>query len=385
LKLRIVAREVIKAYTQKIGANRVALELHQHGSDGGILATQERTRSRLIGLDIARAIAIAGMIMVHFGPNRVPDSTAGMVYETSHGRASILFVFLAGIGITFLTTRRTSQGIPAVVDLMIRALILLPLGLWLQDVEHGVLVILQFYALYFLFAVLIVGLSTRTLIGVFAAFLVLGPIIRDALEISYVEWFVSSPPSLATPFSDIVRDLLISGYYPLITWGAPLTLGIIVGRLPLRDSIFRLGMIVAGVILSIGSTVAARTLDFATNGQIAPLLSEEPHSQSHVWMVDAIGVSLVIVGISLIAGDRLPRLMWPLAATGQLALTIYVAHLVLLDRYTELLRRDTVGEAATVVAIFVAIVMIVATAWRAFAPVGPLEALFRIPAFLTRR
>ena len=344
----------------------------------------------MLGVDIARAIAIAGMIMVHFGPTPVPDSTGGMIYDVSHGRASILFVLLAGIGISYLARGGQSKtaGFTS-LDLVIRGAILLPLGLWLQDLDHGVLVILQFYAMYFFFAALIVTLSTRALIGLFAAFLIAGPIAREFFERNFAHWFVADPSTLSTPIIEIARDLLVSGYYPLITWGAPLVLGMILGRMNLRNVSLRWGLAAAGigliVVSSILDTLVRAIFDISTYGSIASLMSDEAHSQSIVWMMDAIGASLLVLGLCLVVGDLAGRLVWPLAATGQLALTIYVGHLILLDRYTDLFRRDTVSEAAVSVGLVMLAAILLATAWRALFPVGPLEAVFRAPSMMLRR
>jgi hypothetical protein len=57
-------------------------------------------------VDLARAVAIIGMVMVHFR-EPVQDSTAGIaevLYSLTRGRASILFVVLAAVAITL--TRR---------------------------------------------------------------------------------------------------------------------------------------------------------------------------------------------------------------------------------------------------------------------------------------
>jgi hypothetical protein len=42
-------------------------------------------RQRLRGVDAARAIAVLGMVMVHFGPNPTPDTALGNVYGVSTG------------------------------------------------------------------------------------------------------------------------------------------------------------------------------------------------------------------------------------------------------------------------------------------------------------
>src|ERR671910_342870 len=64
---------------------------------------------RLGGVDAARAVAVLGMVIVHFGPNPVPDTVFGNLYEVPHGRASVLFVLLAGVGVSLLAADRSGD------------------------------------------------------------------------------------------------------------------------------------------------------------------------------------------------------------------------------------------------------------------------------------
>jgi len=100
------------------------------------------------------------MVIIHFGPNPIPDTAFGNLYEVPHGRASVLFVLLAGVGVPLLAAGRSDDGRrwQARGRLLFRAALLLPLGLWLQGLDHGVLVILQYYAVYFLLAALVLAL-----------------------------------------------------------------------------------------------------------------------------------------------------------------------------------------------------------------------------------
>src|SRR5215213_370606 len=86
-----------------------------------------------------------GMVMVHFGPNPRPQTPLGDLYGVSHGRASVLFALLAGVGVVLLVGDR-SRGRSSLIRgrLVLRGALLLPLGLWLQELDHGALVILQY-------------------------------------------------------------------------------------------------------------------------------------------------------------------------------------------------------------------------------------------------
>jgi hypothetical protein len=53
---------------------------------------------------------VLGVIMVHFGPTPVPDAALGNLYGVSHGRASILFALLAGVGVALLVGAARAGG-----------------------------------------------------------------------------------------------------------------------------------------------------------------------------------------------------------------------------------------------------------------------------------
>src|SRR5918998_5475932 len=127
-----------------------------------------RPRRRLRGVDTARAVAVLGMVMVHFGPFPAPDTALGNLYGLSHGRASVLFARLAGVGVALLTAGRSGGRTSLTLArgrLVLRGALLLRLGLWLQDFEHGALVILQYYGIYFVFVAFVLTLPDRWLLA----------------------------------------------------------------------------------------------------------------------------------------------------------------------------------------------------------------------------
>src|SRR5918995_3095877 len=166
----------------------------------------------------APVIAVLGMVMVHFGPNPRPDTLLGDLYGVSHGRASVLFALLAGVGVALLVGGR-SRGQPTTLRpiflsrgrLIFRGALLLPLGLWLQQLDHGAYVILQYYAVYFLFAALVLTLPDRWLLVGGVAVLVGGPLVYLWGAMEAPAWYTGDPASLDDPNSKIVRDLLLAG------------------------------------------------------------------------------------------------------------------------------------------------------------------------------
>ena len=351
-------------------------------------------RQRLRGVDAARAIAVLGMVMVHFGPNPTPDTALGNVYGVSHGRASVLFALLAGVGVALLVGDRL-RGWPSLARgrLVLRGTLLLPLGLWLQGLDHGALVILQYYAVYFLFAALVLTLD-RWLLAGGAAVLVGGPLGYLGGQMVVPEWFTADPATLGDPISKIADDLLLTGTYPLVTWAAPLLFGLWLGRQDLAAPAVRWGLLFFGLVVAVAAASAADWLTAAFSeafeqpggpGFAYYLLTDTPHNQMPLWMLGAIGSACAVLGGMLLLADWLPRATWPLAATGQLALTVYVGHLLLLDALLKLLKHETVPAASLSVGVFMLLVGAACTLWRAMLPRGPLEAALATPWWMIER
>jgi uncharacterized membrane protein YeiB len=336
--------------------------------------------SRIAGIDLARALAIVGMVAVHVGPTGLDDA-AGRLYALPHGRASILFVLVAGIGVSLLAASRTRTLVSARWRLAWRAALLLPLGLLLQELDHRVFVILPTYAALFALAILIVRLPDRALLALAGGLTLLGPVaflfgldaFPDAFARNAVEW--------SDPAGRIALGVL-AGPYPLPVWAAPFVFGMWLGRRDMRSAGVRLGLIFGGAAAAVLAPEAASLLEGLVGAAVPPpswraLLLSAPHSQMPPWLIGSIGAAVFVLGVSLVVADALPRVFAPLVALGQLALTVYVAHLLLLHVWP--LKTRDVTEAALTVLAFTGGAALFATLWRRAFGRGPLEASLDVP------
>jgi uncharacterized membrane protein len=341
-------------------------------------------RPRILGIDTARAIAIIGMVMVHFGPTDGED-LVGRVYALSHGRAAVLFVLLAGVGATLLAGDRSPARLRAMwAQLGWRAAVLLPLGLALQDLDHNVLVILQYYALYFVVAGVAVAFGDRLLLGITAAVGLLAPVAYLGVWHLRPEWFDRPPTAFGESAPVILRQLLLSGSYPVLVWSAPLLLGVWLARRDLRARRIQWRMTGWGLLAAIGARVSAIALEAQLGGPAGEpswelLLVDIPHSEMPLWLLGSTGSAVAVLGAALLVCARLPRLTWPVSAAGQLAFTIYVGHLLVLHRWPDILRYDEVLAAAASVGRFALVVVVASALWRLVLPRGPLELALRPP------
>jgi uncharacterized membrane protein YeiB len=139
---------------------------------------------RITGYDLARALAILGMVLVHFtlvmSFERLHEDWLSHVVEFLDGRAAATFVVLAGVGLPLRSRRAALAGDEASlrgvrVTLIKRALFLLGAGyvnllIWSGD-------ILRVYGVSLLFAARFLRASNRSLwvlaIGFVAVFVML--------------------------------------------------------------------------------------------------------------------------------------------------------------------------------------------------------------------
>ena len=339
-----------------------------------------RPRGRLIGVDVARAVALLGMVTVHIGPGReVGDGPAAFLYHSFYGKASVLFALVAGIGVGLMTQRGTVGLVRT--RMVYRAAWLVPLGLWLQELEHPVAVILQYYGVFFLGVVPVVGRRRWTLLVTAVVTLLAGSALVLWALVTHPEWMVRlgghTPPE---PFGDLV----LGGYYPAVTWVPVLIAGMWLARLDLEAPRVRGAMVLGGVAVLVttrwvGVAVASHLGADVSRGAWGWGWAVGGHSEMPLAVVGAVGFATAVVGLGLVLAELLPRLVHPLAALGRLALSVYVGHLFVFVWWPDLLPASTVAEGIAHVAWFGVVTALGATLWLAVLPRGPLEAVVRWP------
>lgn len=204
---------------------------------------------RLHGLDLARYLALAGMVLVNFrlamaGPAEEAGWLAGF-FHLLEGKASATFVTLAGLGLVLATQRQ--QWWPASVQTLRRALFLLVLGLLNLTVFPAD--ILHYYAVYFALAVVRLRASPQVLL---ASIVGLAACSFWAL----LHWDYSQGWNWQTleyaglwQWPGAARNLLFNGFHPLLPWLCFFLLGMLLARLQLSQPRVQRALLVLGVLL----------------------------------------------------------------------------------------------------------------------------------------
>ncbi|GAA0923290.1 DUF418 domain-containing protein [Streptomyces thermoalcalitolerans] len=382
-------------------------------------STGTPSAGRLVGVDLARGLAVLGMYAAHVGPDATVGGPVGFLMEMARGRSSALFAVLAGFSLVLITGRphpRTGRaGRQAVARIVIRAVVLMVLGYALTALDAGVHVILSFYGLLFLVSLPLHRLRAGTL-ALLAAVqaLVLPQVLhvlrRSVEEGNWADAVVAKDPLARITGTDGMVELLFTGQYPALTWMPFLLTGMAVARLDLTGAGVRSRLALTGGALALlgygGSWLALHLVPHAlsavahatgsasvssawwsdTAGEpmehtpAAWLLVAAPHSQTTFSVLGNAGVALVVLAVCLaVAGTmpRLTRLAEPVSAVGMTALTAYVLHIVALWFIADVLHMTVIEEegmsALPVLLAFVAAALLLATAWTRRFRRGPLE------------
>lgn len=350
---------------------------------------------RFDGLDLARALAIAGMALVHFGPTAAPGAT-GALYALANGRAAVLFMVVAGIGVALLARSRAPTAHHLAGILVWRAVLLIPLGLVLQTLVSGQYVILQTYGVLFLLAPLLVRIPERVLAGVISAGTLVGTTAFLGGRIHAPALFDRSPTDLGTGLGEILLGLAVTGPYPLMVWLAPFALGLWLGRRELARAETQQWLVLAGGAAALGAAGVAAGVQALLAVAAAPevtAIATDPlagvgwaewfslgaHSQMPLWLISACGIAVVLVGLAGMAASAWRAHLWPLIALGRTALTFYVGHLLVLATWPEALTAEQPAGGLIFTLIALGAGMLFAVIWLRQRQRGPLETLLRAP------
>lgn len=373
---------------------------------------------RLVGVDLARGLAVFGMYAAHVGPDPSSGGVTGHVMELFHGRASALFAFLAGFSIILMTGRRVPktgrEGRQAVAKVLIRAVLLLALGTWLTSTGTPVEVILAYYGLCFVMVLPFHRLRAGALAAVAVAVataLVLPQLLyviqRSIDHDGWAETFTRNDPLARISDTDGFVELLFNGSYPALTWIPFVLAGMAVARLDLSSTAVRVRLAVTAGALAVlgyggswlalhfvpgvsaalaagggeydsGSVMSAwwsDTAGYPTGDSTAWLWVASPHSETTLSIVGNTGVAIAVLVGCIAAVDALPRfrrLAGPVIAVGTMSLTAYVLHVA---GIRVLGIEELPGSPLHVLFGFFVAVTVFAVVWSRFFRRGPLERL----------
>lgn len=331
---------------------------------------------RIVGLDVARGLAVLGMYGAHVGLTEDFDWPRPETWlDVVNGRSSILFAVLAGVSIAIISGRRRPVAgvelLQARLRIFTRAALIFALGGLLASLGTRVAVILPAYAVLFVLALPFLRWSVERLFTLAGVLALAMPVLHLVLV-----------PDGRLRGAPAFVDLVVTGFYPAMIWIVFVLLGMGIGRLDLTAVRVRATLLGAGVVLAtigygLGSLLAL------TGGEDTELfLTVEPHSGSIFEVIGSAGFAVAIIALCLFAADALRWVLFPVAAVGSMALTAYSVQLVAI-----FLLGDDVFE-QTDNALYIAFVLSAlagCTAWVLLIGRGPFERLLTVVSHAAAR
>ncbi|WP_101848616.1 heparan-alpha-glucosaminide N-acetyltransferase domain-containing protein [Zhihengliuella sp. ISTPL4] len=375
---------------------------------------------RILGLDVARGLAILGMAGAHVGMTEAfhwgdPTTWTDLV----HGRSSILFALLAGVSIALMTGRDVlpeRERLPSIrLNLVGRGAVIFVIGLALELLNTPIAVILTLYGLLYVAVIPVLRWRPRQLLLGAAVLALAGPALLALISAVALQ-----------PFGAGIGFVLY-GTYPITVWLALVLGGMALGRLRVQQLRTAVVALVVGVVLaaigygmgalgvsagldaegSIASSTSvssgSESLDslpseslpsFVPDDVMPPsgwesypealaatdplgsmiraVFAVDPHSGGTAEILGSGGFALAVIALCLLLSRPLRWPLLPLGALGSMPLTAYSLHVVsvVLVAGPGGFIADNAFWALTAVAL-----LVLTTLWSMFLGRGPLERL----------
>ena len=237
------------------------------GRSAALSGETARRPGRIGGLDIARGLAVLGMVYVNFAPIGDGDdrwsSTHSILSDIPSGRSGILFALVAGVSLSLLTGRDapyTGERMAIARKRIVgRAFMLVFLSMLTSLLNLPVIVILGYYAVWFVLALPFTSWSARRLWTAAAATAVVGPIVSVAIV-----WLTASLGLAAQENDPFLWTMLIAGNYPGLVYMAFIFAGMAIGKSCIAETRRQAKLVALGAVLMAlgygGSYVLTHTL-----------------------------------------------------------------------------------------------------------------------------
>ena len=296
--------------------------------------------TRIAGYDFARSLAVFGLVVGAYGSHLYyPDFY--LLDTFSQGWITTTFLVLGGIGMSLLRQRdqRTNpahRSADSRTRLIKRAASLLVVGICCNLIWQTYF--LCFYSICIIIGALLLTVSNRWLWALaFIFFLIWAAFTFWVLFNPEGDMFQTLQDSDPWTVEGTVFRLSIYSFHSIFFWAGSLLIGMWLGRWNVHDLRVRRSMFFGGITVVLVPACIAWLLARYTPPSI--WVSVDGETINKLLFVPLFmplhfsricGIATAIIGGCLMLTEKYPHAIWtkPFIATGQLALTLYVAHLV---------------------------------------------------------
>lgn len=354
-------------------------------------------KNRIIGIDVARAIAIIGMIIVNFKVvlSHSENSLLSSILSVLDGKAAATFVVLAGVGIALMSNTAIQNNHKeklqkAKKGILKRAIFLFLIGLtylsiWPADILH-------FYGIYMLGTLFLLSASPKTIFRSAIALILLYPLSMTFFPYDQNWNFTTLEYHNFWTTKGFIINLFYNGFHPVLPWMAFMWIGLWFGKKDLHDTQFvkralwiSLIVFVFTQLLSYGLLTILSAGSLTTREELLPILGTAPMPPLPLYMISGISIAIATISSCILLAKEKSHSIFikVLTHTGQLALTFYVAHVIIGMGLIEMIQPERISQKGSLLFSFLYSIVfsigciIFAYVWRQKFSRGPLEILMR--------
>ncbi|TLP74157.1 DUF418 domain-containing protein [Maribacter sp. ACAM166] len=353
-------------------------------------------KQRIIGIDVARALAVIGMIIVNF---KVVFGENGQSWVKSFasvfdGKAAATFVVLAGVGLALMTNSAIKNDDQTKLKIarfriLKRAVFLFFVGIsyitiWPADILH-------FYGIYMVIIMVLLTCKERTILISGISIIIAYPIIITFLNYETGWDFDTLDYQYFWTFKGFMRNLFFNGFHPVMPWTAFMLFGYWFGKQDLHNDKFVKKTFWMSTIIFISIQVMSYvSILMLSEGnqeaalEITEILGTDPMPPLPIYMFNGIAIAFALISASILIAKKFANnfIIDALNKTGQLALTFYVAHVIIGMGIIEVINSSKIGNYSIEFSVIYAIVfsllcILFAVIWRKYYNSGPLEWVMR--------
>lgn len=363
------------------------------------------TVQRLAFVDVARAIALSGIVIMNYhaylngsaSRNPVNPSFWEKLFNPDTGifttRFAALFVTVAGVAVALMTNRRSREETATKrVVILRRGILLAFVGGIFEWIWPGT--ILYYYGAYFLLGAALIRartwiIASCAVVSALAATAIQTWRVAQEFDGHYTGWldpsFVNSPREL------LLRTFV--GYtHPVFPWFAFFCAGLLIGRIVSSLSKYRRQLLIVAAITAVSAYALREIIYRSTDSSsrsgtiLRSLASTDPFDRGLLYTLSAMSISVIVIvmlhwwcnNASEAGNDSL--LINSLQRIGQFTFTIYIGHALFFNLVVY--RLDLVGNtgldtAIVLSAVFLALAVCVALWWTHVIGQGPVERCYR--------
>ena len=353
-------------------------------------------KKRIIGIDLARALAVIGMIVVNFkivfGENGI--NWVKSFVDILEGKAAATFVVLAGVGLALMTKSAIKNNDKSKLKIvrnriLKRALFLFIIGIsyitiWPADILH-------FYGIYMLIIILLLKSKERTIIILAISLIIVFPILLSFWNYETGWNFDTLEYQGFWTINGFIRNLFFNGFHPVIPWTSFMLFGYWFGKQDLNnDKFIKKTFWICTIIFIFIQILSYFSISILSEGnqefakELTEILGTNPMPPLPIYMFNGISIAFAIITACIIIAKHFENniVINALNKTGQLALTFYVAHVIIGMGIIEAINPSKMGEYSVEFSVIYAlgfslICILFAIGWRKYNESGPLEWIMR--------